>query len=68
MEVMILVPVEVEVVAVVRMPAIVEMYDGFPLFSRGTEEMSGTMVGAACVFLGRDTILMPVWQDSCRLR
>lgn len=65
---MMLVPVEVDVVAVVRIPATVVMYEGFPLFSRGTVDMSGTMVGAVCVFLGRETILMPVWQDSCRRR
>lgn len=60
------VPVDVDVVAVDRRPATVVMYEGFPLFSRVTVDISGTMVGAICVFLGRDTILMPVWQDSCR--
>lgn len=45
--VMLLVPVDADVVAVVRTPvATVVMYDGFPLFSRGTVDMSGTMVGA----------------------
>lgn len=66
---MLLVPVDADVVAVVRTPvATVVMYDGFPLFSRGTVDMSGTMVGAVWAFLGRDTILTPVWQDSCRRR
>lgn len=61
-------PVDVDVVAVVRIPATVVMYEALPLFSRGTVDMSGTMVGAVCVFLGRETILMPVWQDSCLRR
>lgn len=60
---------DVEVVAVERMPATVEMYEGSPVVSRGKVEISETMVGAACaVFLGLDTILMPVWQDSWRRR
>lgn len=41
-----LVPDETEVVAVDRMPATVEMYEGFPLFSRGMLEIIGTIVGA----------------------
>ena len=44
--VMMLVPVAVDVVAVVKIPATVVIYEGFPLFSRGTVEISGTMVGA----------------------
>lgn len=60
---------EVEVVAVERIPATVEMYEGSPVLSRDMLEMSGTIVGAACaVFLGLDTILIPVWQDSCLRR
>lgn len=60
--------VDVDVVAVVKIPATVVMYEGFRLFSRGTVDISGTIVGAVCVFLGLETILMPVWQDSCRRR
>lgn len=59
--VMMLVPEDTEVVAVDRIPAAVEMYDGLPLFSRGMAEIIGTIVGAVWgSFFGRDTILMPV--------
>lgn len=57
---MTLVPVDAEVVAVVIIPATVVVYDWFPLFSRGTVDISGTIVGAVCVFLGLETILIPV--------
>lgn len=40
------VPEDVDVVAVVKMPATVVIYDVFPLTSRGTVDMRGTMVGA----------------------
>lgn len=67
--IMMLVPVETEAVAVGRMPATVEMYEGLPLFSRCMLEIIGTIVGAVWgVFFGRDTILMPVWLDSWRRR
>jgi len=52
--------VDVDVVAAVGKPATEVMYEAFPLLSRVTVDMSGTMVGAICVFLGRETILMPV--------
>lgn len=58
--------VPVDVVAVVRMPATVEMYELLLLCCRDTVEISGTIVGAVGIFLGLDTILIPVWQDSCR--
>lgn len=68
-DVMMLVPEETEVVAVDRIPATVEMYEGLPLFSRDMVEIMGTMVGAVwAVFFGRDTILIPVWLDSWRRR
>lgn len=58
--------VEDDVVTVDNIPAIVETKDVL-LLSPAIVDMSGT-TGAVCVFFGRDTNLIPVWQDSWRLK
>lgn len=56
---------EEDVVTVDRMPAMVETRDVL-LLSPAIVEIRGTIVAGA--FFGRDTNLIPVWQDSWRLK
>lgn len=58
--------VEEEVVTVDKIPAIVDTSDDL-LLSPAIVEMRGT-TGDGCVFFGRDTNFIPVWQDSWRLK